>query len=83
MAPAASRVGAGHGEPVQDPAGGLTRLFPGMAALAAVDPARALVAPWLVPEAGMPGCSQLVLLGGSRFACVRPAAPSGSAVTGP
>jgi AraC family transcriptional regulator of adaptative response / DNA-3-methyladenine glycosylase II len=35
----AGRLAAAHGEPVQDPAGGLTRLFPGMAALAAVDPA--------------------------------------------
>ena len=35
----AGRLAAAHGEPVQDPAGGLTRLFPGTAALAAVDPA--------------------------------------------
>ena len=35
----AGRLAAAQGEPVQDPAGGLTRLFPGTAALAAVDPA--------------------------------------------
>jgi AraC family transcriptional regulator of adaptative response / DNA-3-methyladenine glycosylase II len=34
----AGRLVAAHGEPVDDPAGGLTRLFPGMDALAAVDP---------------------------------------------
>ena len=35
----AGRLAAAHGEPADDPAGGLTRLFPSMAALAAVDPA--------------------------------------------
>jgi AraC family transcriptional regulator of adaptative response / DNA-3-methyladenine glycosylase II len=35
----AGRLAAAHGEPVDDPAGGLTRLFPTMAALAEVDPA--------------------------------------------
>jgi AraC family transcriptional regulator, regulatory protein of adaptative response / DNA-3-methyladenine glycosylase II len=35
----AARLAAGHGEPVTDPAGGLTRVFPGPQALAAVDPA--------------------------------------------
>ena len=35
----AGRLAAAHGEPVDDPAGGLTRLFPGVATLAAVDPA--------------------------------------------
>ena len=35
----AGRLAAAHGEPVDDPAGGLTRLFPGTAALAGVDPA--------------------------------------------
>ncbi len=35
----AGRLAAAHGEPADDPAGGLTRLFPGMAALAGVDPA--------------------------------------------
>jgi AraC family transcriptional regulator, regulatory protein of adaptative response / DNA-3-methyladenine glycosylase II len=34
----AGRLAAAHGEPVDDPAGGLTHLFPGMDALAAVDP---------------------------------------------
>ena len=34
----AGRLARAHGEPVQDPAGGLTRLFPGPAALAGVDP---------------------------------------------
>ncbi len=34
----AGRLAAAHGEPVPDPAGGLSRLFPGTAALAAVDP---------------------------------------------
>jgi AraC family transcriptional regulator, regulatory protein of adaptative response / DNA-3-methyladenine glycosylase II len=34
----AGRLVAAHGEMVDDPAGGLTRLFPGMDALAAVDP---------------------------------------------
>jgi AraC family transcriptional regulator of adaptative response / DNA-3-methyladenine glycosylase II len=34
----AGRLAAAHGEPVPDPAGGLTRLFPGPAALASVDP---------------------------------------------
>lgn len=35
----AGRLAAAHGECVDDPAGGLTRLFPSMEALAAVDPA--------------------------------------------
>ena len=35
----AGRLAAAHGEPVDDPAGGLSRLFPGAAALASVDPA--------------------------------------------
>src|SRR6266487_3019871 len=35
----AGRLAAAHGEPADDPAGGLTRLFPGTAALAGVDPA--------------------------------------------
>jgi AraC family transcriptional regulator, regulatory protein of adaptative response / DNA-3-methyladenine glycosylase II len=35
----AARLAAAHGEPAGDPAGGLARLFPAMAALAAVDPA--------------------------------------------
>jgi AraC family transcriptional regulator, regulatory protein of adaptative response / DNA-3-methyladenine glycosylase II len=35
----AGRLAAAHGEPAEDPAGGLTRLFPSMEALAAVDPA--------------------------------------------
>src|ERR1019366_889354 len=35
----AARLAAAHGEPVDDPAGGLTRLFPSMPALAAADPA--------------------------------------------
>jgi AraC family transcriptional regulator of adaptative response / DNA-3-methyladenine glycosylase II len=35
----AGRLAAAHGEPVADPAGGLTRLFPTPAALAAIDPA--------------------------------------------
>jgi AraC family transcriptional regulator, regulatory protein of adaptative response / DNA-3-methyladenine glycosylase II len=35
----AGRLAAAHGGPVEDPAGGLTRLFPDVAALAAVDPA--------------------------------------------
>jgi AraC family transcriptional regulator, regulatory protein of adaptative response / DNA-3-methyladenine glycosylase II len=35
---AAGRLAAAHGEPVSDPAGGLTRLFPGAAAFAALDP---------------------------------------------
>jgi AraC family transcriptional regulator of adaptative response / DNA-3-methyladenine glycosylase II len=35
----AARLAAAHGEPVDDPAGGLTRLFPSMTALAAADPA--------------------------------------------
>jgi len=35
----AGRLAAAHGEPADDPAGGLTRLFPSMAALTAVDPA--------------------------------------------
>jgi AraC family transcriptional regulator, regulatory protein of adaptative response / DNA-3-methyladenine glycosylase II len=35
----AGRLAAAHGELVPDPAGSLTRLFPGAAALAAVDPA--------------------------------------------
>jgi len=35
----AGRLAAAHGEPADDPAGGLTRLFPSMEALAAVDPA--------------------------------------------
>jgi AraC family transcriptional regulator, regulatory protein of adaptative response / DNA-3-methyladenine glycosylase II len=35
----AGRLAAAHGEQADDPAGGLTRLFPGMAALAAADPA--------------------------------------------
>jgi AraC family transcriptional regulator of adaptative response / DNA-3-methyladenine glycosylase II len=34
----AARLAAAHGDLVDDPAGGLTRLFPGMDALAAVDP---------------------------------------------
>jgi AraC family transcriptional regulator of adaptative response / DNA-3-methyladenine glycosylase II len=34
----AGRLARAHGEPVQDPAGGLTRLFPSPAALAGVDP---------------------------------------------
>src|SRR5450432_837613 len=34
----AGRLAAEHGEPVPDPAGGLSRLFPGPAALACVDP---------------------------------------------
>ncbi len=34
----ASRLAAAHGEPADDPAGGLTRLFPRMDALAAADP---------------------------------------------
>ena len=34
----AGRLAQAHGEPVEDPAGGLTRLFPGPAALAEVDP---------------------------------------------
>src|SRR5215475_8767061 len=34
----AARLAAAHGEPVGDPAGGLSRLFPDAAALAAVDP---------------------------------------------
>jgi AraC family transcriptional regulator of adaptative response / DNA-3-methyladenine glycosylase II len=35
----AGRLAAAHGDQVDDPAGGLTRLFPGMAALAEADPA--------------------------------------------
>ncbi|MGD0374388.1 MAG: AlkA N-terminal domain-containing protein [Streptosporangiaceae bacterium] len=35
----AGRLAEARGEPVEDPAGGLTRLFPDVAALAAVDPA--------------------------------------------
>jgi AraC family transcriptional regulator, regulatory protein of adaptative response / DNA-3-methyladenine glycosylase II len=35
----AGRLAAAHGTPVDDPAGGLTRLFPGPAVLAGVDPA--------------------------------------------
>jgi AraC family transcriptional regulator, regulatory protein of adaptative response / DNA-3-methyladenine glycosylase II len=35
----AGRLAAAHGERADDPAGGLTHLFPGMAALAAADPA--------------------------------------------
>ena len=35
----AGRLAEASGEPVEDPAGGLTRLFPDVAALAAVDPA--------------------------------------------
>ncbi len=35
----AGRLAAAHGEPVDDPGGGLTRLFPAAATLAAVDPA--------------------------------------------
>ena len=35
----AARLVTAHGEPVDDPAGGLTHLFPAMAALAAADPA--------------------------------------------
>ncbi len=35
----AGRLAASHGEPVEDPAGGLTRLFPDSARLAAADPA--------------------------------------------
>jgi AraC family transcriptional regulator of adaptative response / DNA-3-methyladenine glycosylase II len=35
----AARLVAAHGEPVDDPAGGLTRLFPDSAALASLDPA--------------------------------------------
>src|SRR6266568_3719824 len=35
----AARLAAAHGDPADDPAGGLTRLFPSMEALAAVDPA--------------------------------------------
>jgi AraC family transcriptional regulator of adaptative response / DNA-3-methyladenine glycosylase II len=35
----AGRLAAAHGEPVDDPAGGLSRLFPDPAALAAIDPA--------------------------------------------
>ncbi len=35
----AGRLAAAHGEPADDPGGGLTRLFPSMEALAAVDPA--------------------------------------------
>jgi AraC family transcriptional regulator, regulatory protein of adaptative response / DNA-3-methyladenine glycosylase II len=35
----AGRLAAAHGEPVDDPAGGLSRLFPDAAALASVDPA--------------------------------------------
>ncbi len=34
----AGRLAQAHGEPVEDPAGGLSRLFPGPAALAEVDP---------------------------------------------
>ncbi len=34
----AGRLAAAHGEPVDDPAGGLTRLFPAMDVLAAADP---------------------------------------------
>jgi AraC family transcriptional regulator of adaptative response / DNA-3-methyladenine glycosylase II len=34
----AGRLAAAHGEPVEDPAGGLTRLFPDAATLAATDP---------------------------------------------
>jgi AraC family transcriptional regulator, regulatory protein of adaptative response / DNA-3-methyladenine glycosylase II len=34
----AARLVAAHGDPVDDPAGGLTHLFPGMDALSAVDP---------------------------------------------
>ncbi|MGH3398522.1 MAG: AlkA N-terminal domain-containing protein [Streptosporangiaceae bacterium] len=34
----AGRLAQAHGEPVEDPAGGLRRLFPGPAALAEVDP---------------------------------------------
>lgn len=34
----AARLAAAHGEPVSDPAGGLSRLFPDAAALAAADP---------------------------------------------
>ena len=37
----AGRLVAAHGEPVDDPAGGLTHLFPDMAALAALDPEHA------------------------------------------
>ncbi|MGO8885210.1 MAG: AlkA N-terminal domain-containing protein [Streptosporangiaceae bacterium] len=35
----AARLAAAHGDLVEDPRGGLTRLFPAMAALAAIDPA--------------------------------------------
>ena len=35
----AARLVTAHGEEIEDPAGGLTHLFPGMAALAALDPA--------------------------------------------
>jgi AraC family transcriptional regulator of adaptative response / DNA-3-methyladenine glycosylase II len=35
----AGRLAAAHGDPVDDPAGGLTRLFPDPAVLAALDPA--------------------------------------------
>jgi AraC family transcriptional regulator, regulatory protein of adaptative response / DNA-3-methyladenine glycosylase II len=35
----AARLVTAHGEPADDPAGGLTHLFPGMTALAAADPA--------------------------------------------
>jgi AraC family transcriptional regulator, regulatory protein of adaptative response / DNA-3-methyladenine glycosylase II len=35
----AARLVAAHGEQIDDPAGGLTHLFPGLTALAAVDPA--------------------------------------------
>ncbi len=35
----AARLAAAHGYPVSDPAGGLTRVFPDVAALAALDPA--------------------------------------------
>jgi AraC family transcriptional regulator of adaptative response / DNA-3-methyladenine glycosylase II len=35
----AARLVTAHGEPISDPAGGLTRLFPGPAALASLDPA--------------------------------------------
>jgi len=39
----AARLAAAHGEHVEDPAGGLSRLFPGTATLAAADPAELAV----------------------------------------
>ncbi len=68
----AARLAAAHGEPADDPGGGLTRLFPASQALAAADPA----------SAGGAGRAPGQLRRADRRACRRQRSTSAPAPTG-